>query len=70
MSAFVLCKRCLVAIADPRPGPVQAAVKLGILSLILFDAATALLVGPWYWATAVVALLLPTMLLGKWVYST
>lgn len=66
----VVVRRCIVAIASPLPQQVQAAVKQCILSLIVLDAAVALLVGPWYFAVAVLALLIPTMFLGRWVYST
>ena len=66
----VLLRRCVLAIADPQPRRVQAAVKLSILSLVLLDAAVAMLVSPWYCALAVLALLIPTLFLGRWVYST
>jgi 4-hydroxybenzoate polyprenyltransferase len=62
--------RCLAAAADPVPLRVQTAVKRAILSLIVYDAAVTLaVVGP-VWALAVLALLLPTTVLGAWVYST
>jgi hypothetical protein len=49
---------------------VQAAVKVCILSLILLDAAICLLVSGAAAALCVLALLVPALLLGKWVYST
>lgn len=68
MSSVV--RRCVLAIANPNPKNVQQAVKLSIFTLIVLDAAVVMVVaGPSY-AIAVVALLLPTMLLGKWVYAT
>jgi 4-hydroxybenzoate polyprenyltransferase len=67
---FPILRRCLLAIAKPAPGTVQAAVKLSIHSLIVLDAAVILLTGHWSWAVAVLALLIPTVVLGKWVYST
>ena len=67
---FPILRRCLVAIAHPEPRQVQAAVKVSILSLIILDASIVMLTCPWYWAAAVVALLIPTTVLGKWVYST
>jgi 4-hydroxybenzoate polyprenyltransferase len=67
---FTVLRRCGVAVLDPAPRKVQAAVKLAIMSLIWFDAATALVVaGPAY-GLAVAALLIPALLLGRWVYST
>jgi 4-hydroxybenzoate polyprenyltransferase len=63
-------RRCVVAAADPVPEKVQAAVKHSILSLIWLDAATAAAAsGPAY-GVAIAALLLPALLLGRWVYST
>ncbi len=67
---FPVLRRCLTAIANPRPQRVQGAVKQALLSLIVLDAAVCLLVSPWYFAVGVLALLVPTMILGKWVYST
>jgi 4-hydroxybenzoate polyprenyltransferase len=59
-----------VAIALPQPRQVQAAVKQCILSLVVLDAALCLLASPWYNGVVVLALLIPALLLGKWVYST
>jgi 4-hydroxybenzoate polyprenyltransferase len=67
---FPILRRCLVAIAAPFPNQVQSAVKLSILSLIILDAAVVLLTSDWYWAVGIVALLVPTILLRRWVYST
>jgi 4-hydroxybenzoate polyprenyltransferase len=63
-------RRALTAILDPTPERVQAAVKHSILSLIWLDAATALAVAPPVYAVAIAALLIPALLLGRWVYST
>lgn len=65
-----ILRRCLSAISDPTPRQVQAAVKQCIFSLIVLDAAVVLLVAHWALAIAVLALLIPTFVLGKWVYST
>ena len=63
-------RRCMTAIATPSPENVQHAVKHSIFSLVVLDAAVVLAVlGPLP-AIAVVALLIPTMFLGKWIYST
>ncbi len=63
-------RRCALAIARPEPQLVQMAVKQSILSLIVLDAAVCLAVSGPIWAMLVLALLLPTVLLGRWVYST
>ena len=69
LTATVL-RRCATAVFDPQPQHVQLAVKHSILSLIWLDAATV-----WYTAgstpaLAIAALLIPALLLGRWVYST
>ena len=63
-------RRGFTAVLDPTPERVQAAVKHSILSLIWLDAATALFVAPPVYAVAIAALLVPALLLGRWVYST
>ena len=69
--ATLILRRCVVAIADPSPSKVQAAVKVCILSLIVLDAAVCLAVrSPWWWSVALLLLLLPTLTLGRWIYST
>ena len=68
--SFSIGRRCLAAVSDPVPRKVQAAVKHAILSLIVLDASVVLaVVGP-FGAVCVLALLIPTLLLGRWVYST
>ena len=67
---FSVLRRCVVAALDPGPAKVQAAVKQSILSLIWLDAAMALVVANPAYAIAIAALLIPALLLGRWVYST
>jgi 4-hydroxybenzoate polyprenyltransferase len=58
------------ALASTEPTKVQQAVKTCILAIIGIDAAVvALVCGP-VWACGVLALLVPTIVLGRWVYST
>jgi UbiA prenyltransferase family len=58
------------AVLSGRPAVIQQAVKTCILALIGLDAAVvAYVVGP-DWAAAVLLLLVPTLILGRWVYST
>jgi 4-hydroxybenzoate polyprenyltransferase len=68
--SFSILRRCLIALADPQPQRVQQAVRHCIVSLIVLDAAVAMMVADWFWAVAVLALLAPMLLLGRWVYST
>lgn len=68
--AFTILRRLSMAIADPSPRQIQWAVKHSILSLIMLDAAVALEVSHWSFALGIVALLIPTLILGLWVYST
>ena len=64
-------RRCLEAVLDPEPPLVQIAVKQCILSLILFDAAiTSFGTGQPEFGLGIAMLIVPTMLLGRWVYST
>jgi len=62
--------RALVAVADPIPARVQAAVKHGIVSLIVLDAAVTLAVRGPVWGALLLLLLVPTLFLGRWIYST
>ena len=66
---FVVARPVQRAIANPIPERVQAAVKRTILGLVLLDAilATAL-AGPI--GLAILLLLVPAKILGRWVYST
>lgn len=65
-----IVRRCFAAILDPSPAKVQVGVKHAILSLIVLDAALCLAVAPPVYAIAVISLLAPALLLGRWVYST
>jgi 4-hydroxybenzoate polyprenyltransferase len=67
---LTVVRRCGMAIADPEPGHVQAAVKQSILSLIWFDAAAGLAMAGPATGVALAALLIPALVLARWVYST
>lgn len=67
---FTIMRRCNLAILDPKPPLIQSAVKHAILSLIVLDAAVTLEFCHPLYAICVLSLLLPTVLLGLWVYST
>ena len=67
---FSVARRCVLAVINPSPTQVQHAVKHSILSLIVLDAAVVLAtVGPVH-ALGILALLIPTVILGRWIYST
>jgi 4-hydroxybenzoate polyprenyltransferase len=67
---FTILRRAAVAISDPRPQAVQTAVKVAILSIIVLDAAVALEVSHWFYAVGLLALLIPTIVLGRWISAT
>lgn len=68
--AATVIYRCTWGVIEPTPHRVQQAVKRCILSIILLDAAITGILCPWYYAVGVLALLVPTLVLGKWLYST
>jgi 4-hydroxybenzoate polyprenyltransferase len=68
--AFVIVRRCAVAVAEPSPRRVQLAVKSCLGSLIFLDAAVALLVSQPVWSLVILAYLVPTIVLGLWIEST
>jgi 4-hydroxybenzoate polyprenyltransferase len=62
--------RCLWAVIQPIPQRVQYAVRNSIFSLIMLDGMVTFGVRGLAWAMVVLLLLMPTMYLGRWVYST
>jgi 4-hydroxybenzoate polyprenyltransferase len=68
--ALVTARRCVIAILDPTPPRVQAAVRHCVQSIIVLDAAVcAGYAGP-YWGLAVLALIFPTLLMAMWLRAT
>jgi len=68
--ALLIGWRAVRAVFDPRPATVRTAVRLGISSLIMLDAAACLAAcGPWG-AAAIAALLIPAVAIGQWIEST
>jgi 4-hydroxybenzoate polyprenyltransferase len=67
---LVIARRCVLAILDPSPQRVRDAVRNCLWSLIVLDAAVALLVSPPGWSLLIVTYLLPTVVLGQWIEST
>lgn len=60
----------LRTIRTPTPAMVQYAMKTFVLAIIAIDAVVASSIGGWQAGTVVLALLVPTLVLGRWVYST
>jgi UbiA prenyltransferase family len=68
--AFITARRCIIAILDPVPKHVQAAVRHCVQSIIVLDAAVCVgYAGP-FWGMIVLLLLIPTMLLTMWLDAT
>ena len=70
--AVVLITNAMVwrALSDAQPAKVQQAVKTCIVALIGLDAAIVALVNGPVWACGLLLLLVPTLTVGRWVYST
>lgn len=66
----LIARQSLRPVFDPSPRRVQTAVKLGILSLVVLDAAVCLAVRGPTAAVAVLLLLVPAVALGRWFRST
>jgi 4-hydroxybenzoate polyprenyltransferase len=67
---LLIAWRCIWAIVDPRPLLVQRAVRQCIFSLIMLDAVVTFAVAGLVPAILIMLLLLPTMFLGQFIYST
>jgi 4-hydroxybenzoate polyprenyltransferase len=67
---LLIAWRSVRAVINPRPAYVQLAVRNCIFALVVLDAAAVLAVQDRFWALAILALLLPTIVLGQWIYST
>jgi 4-hydroxybenzoate polyprenyltransferase len=68
--ALITARRCVLAINEPSPPRVQAAVRHGVQSIIVLDAAVCVgYAGP-MWGLTVIALIFPTLLLSRWLKAT
>jgi 4-hydroxybenzoate polyprenyltransferase len=70
LMAIMIGWRGLRAVIDPLPVYVQGAVKQCLISLIVLDAAVCLGIRGPYYGASIVLLVVPTMFLGRWIYST
>lgn len=62
--------RCLRGAVEPTPYNVQSAVIVCLMSLIVLDAAICLVVHEANYALTILALLIPTVVLGRWFSAT
>ena len=67
---MLIAGRCALAALSPSPPLVQAAVRSCIFSLVVLDAGACTAVHDMATAAAILLLLAPTLLLGRWIYST
>jgi 4-hydroxybenzoate polyprenyltransferase len=67
---MLIAWRCARAVIEPRPAFVQAAVRNCIFALVILDAGAVMAVQDRFWAIVILGLLLPTVVLGRWIYST
>ncbi len=63
-------RRGIMAVVNPVPAHVQGTVKQAIFSLIVLDASVCLAVRGPMWAIAILSLMVPMIILGKWIYLT
>jgi 4-hydroxybenzoate polyprenyltransferase len=68
--ALITARRCIVAIFNPTPDRVQTAVRHLVQTIIVLDAAVCVGYASPTWGFAVLALLLPTILLAGWLKAT
>jgi 4-hydroxybenzoate polyprenyltransferase len=68
--ALIIARRCVIAILEPTPPRVQAAVRHCVQSIIVLDAAVCLGYAGAFWGFALLALLIPTYLLTQWLNAT
>ena len=70
MIAVLIGWRFIMAIIAPEPASIQTAVKSGILGVVAIDAAVVYGIHGVGLAVGILILMLPAVLLGRWVYST
>jgi 4-hydroxybenzoate polyprenyltransferase len=67
---LIIVRRCVLAIFEPSPPRVQAAVRHCVQSLIVLDAVLCAGYAGTYWGVVVVMFLIPTYLLTLWLNAT
>lgn len=66
----LLSRRIYRAIRNPSPPQVQYSMKVFILGIVVFDAVLAASAAGWIAGVIVLGLLVPTLVIGRWIYST
>jgi hypothetical protein len=68
---FPVARRCAVAMGQPRPDRVQAAVRIAIQTIVVLNAAICLAVrSPVWWAIVILSLLIPMSWSARRIDST
>lgn len=67
---LITARRCVMAVFEPTPPRVQAAVRHCVHWIIVLDAAVCVGYAGAYWGFVVIALLAPTLLLTMWLNAT
>jgi 4-hydroxybenzoate polyprenyltransferase len=68
--ALIITRRCVMAVFEPSPDRVQAAVRHCVHAIIVLDAAVCVGYASPYWGFAVLCLLFPTYILTLWLNAT
>jgi 4-hydroxybenzoate polyprenyltransferase len=68
--ALITGRRCGLAVSDPSPSRVQAAVRHCVQSIIVLDAAVCVGYASPVWGLIVLSLIFPTVLLAQWLKAT
>jgi 4-hydroxybenzoate polyprenyltransferase len=68
--ALITARRCIMAIFEPSPQRVQAAVRHCVRSIIVLDAAICIGYASPYWGFIMLFFLVPTLLLTLWLNAT
>jgi 4-hydroxybenzoate polyprenyltransferase len=67
---LIIVRRCILAIFEPSPPRVQAAVRHCVQSLIVLDAVLCVGYAGTYWGFVVLSFLIPTYVLTQWLNAT
>ena len=69
--ALTINRRLTNALKNPQPQPVQDAIKMMLYSLVMLDATLVLFItGDMTYAAITAGLVVPAMLLGRWIFVT
>jgi 4-hydroxybenzoate polyprenyltransferase len=70
MLGLWILRRCFGALLDPGPRKVQQAVALAVFYIVTLDALACYAAAGFFWATLILLLLVPAMMLGRWIRAT